>query len=166
MRRVAACVSAAPIGAAVLKPGSLAVSFLPFGRVVSVRLGGTSSRLGFRPKLEYEVISEAGRFRSRLAGYSFRVLEPDEREILAFHWHPVGTSPVRHPHLHISSRMPEIQLAENRFLALARMHIPTGFVTFSDVVRLLIEEFGVEPLRHDWQIVLDTPPSEGDGACD
>jgi hypothetical protein len=31
--------------------------------------------------------------------------------------------------------------------SLARMHIPTGFVPLEDVVRMLINEFGVRPLR-------------------
>jgi hypothetical protein len=35
------------------------------------------------------------------------------------------------------------------------MHLPTGFITLADIVRLLIDEFGVEPLRADWRDVLD-----------
>jgi len=37
---------------------------------------------------------------------------------------------------------------------LADMHLPTGVVTWGRVVRLLIEEFGVAPLRTDWDAVL------------
>jgi hypothetical protein len=34
------------------------------------------------------------------------------------------------------------------------MHFPTGHVSLGSVARLLIEEFGVAPLRPNWQAVL------------
>jgi hypothetical protein len=159
VRRIASCVSTEPIGAAVLKPGSLAISFLPFGRVVAVRVSGTSARLGIQPKLDFDVLSESGGFRTRLSGYSCRVLEPSGREILAFHWHPVGTSPVTRPHLHVSSRMPPIEIGQDHVVRVADLHVPTGFLPFAEVVRMLIEEFDVEPRRADWETVLATSSS-------
>jgi len=37
---------------------------------------------------------------------------------------------------------------------LAGMYIATGPVPFSDVIRMLIEEFRVVPLRPDWDTIL------------
>lgn len=51
------------------------------------------------------------------------------------------------PHLHISSSV----LSER---ALATMHLPTKHLAAEDVLRLLIEEFGVRARRGDWQSVL------------
>jgi hypothetical protein len=65
----------------------------------------------------------------------------------------------------LTSRIPEIPLGRTgTVVSLSQAHIPTGFVTLSDVVRLLIEELGVEPRRQDWRTVLETQPSDADGA--
>jgi hypothetical protein len=90
----------------------------------------------------------------RLQEYRMSVTESDEREILAYHWHPHGQSPVTVPHLHVSGRIPPIQIAPGEAVALADMHLPTGYVGLADVVRLLIVEFRVVPRRHDWESVL------------
>jgi hypothetical protein len=87
----------------------------------------------------------------RLVSYEYRLLDLDQREIIAFHWHPTGLSNVTDPHLHLSSRLNPIEMGRNQEpLDLADMHIPTGFVTLEDVVRLLISEFGIAPRRDDW----------------
>ena len=38
--------------------------------------------------------------------------------------------------------------------ALREGHPPTGFVSVAAVIRLLIEGFGVRPLRGDWAVIL------------
>lgn len=40
-------------------------------------------------------------------------------------------------------------------LPIADLHIASGVVPFAHVVRMLIEEFGVAPLRDDWAGALD-----------
>jgi hypothetical protein len=37
---------------------------------------------------------------------------------------------------------------------LHRAHIPTGIISLPAVIRLAISEFGVTPLRDDWQVRL------------
>ena len=94
-------------------------------------------------------------FGTSSVGYSYRILEPEGREILAYHWHPTSVSPVKNPHVHLSSRIGPLVIAPSgAAVALADMHLPTGFVDLNDVVRLLIAEFGVEPRRADWDAVL------------
>ena len=90
-----------------------------------------------------------------VVSYTYRLLDLDEHEILAFHWHPVGLSDVVDPHLHLSSRLNPIEMGRNQEpLPLVGVHIPTGFVTLEDVVRLLITEFGITPRRDDWDNLL------------
>lgn len=95
------------------------------------------------------------RYDVRTTGYYYTILDAQGRELLAYHWHPTGPSPVTLPHLHLTSRVRPIELAPNEALIpLAEMHLPTGLVTLADVVWLLIIEFGMEPRRADWANVL------------
>jgi hypothetical protein len=89
------------------------------------------------------------------AAYSYRILDRDRNEILAYHWHPSGASRVAHPHLHLSNRVSPIDVGRGQEpLALADLHIATGPIDFATIVRMLIEEFDVQPLREDWRDVL------------
>lgn len=87
--------------------------------------------------------------------YSYELLDASGGEILAYHWHPDGMSNVEHPHLHVSATKPPVRVRTRiAEYPLSDMHLPTGHITFVDIVRLLIDEFGVEPLRDDWRAVL------------
>lgn len=87
----------------------------------------------------------------------YQVIDTDETEVIAFHWHPTGVSRVRDPHLHLSSKLRPVPIGRAGDEApLASMHVPTGFVPLADVVRFLIDEFGIIPLRDDWHTVLST----------
>ncbi len=88
-------------------------------------------------------------------GYAYRLCEHGGREILVYHWHPEGVSPITHPHMHLSTRIRPIPLEPvGSTYSLAAHHIPTGQITLADVVRYLIVEAGVEPRRGDWAEVL------------
>jgi hypothetical protein len=78
--------------------------------------------------------------------YRYALLDANGAEILAYHWHPSGTSQVDTPHLHVSARHANLDLSP--------LHLPTGTVTPISFVRALIAEFGVEPLRTDWDAIL------------
>jgi hypothetical protein len=80
-------------------------------------------------------------------GYEFRLSYRDEHEILAYHWHPAGNSPVVIPHLHIGGQTTPIDLS--------KAHLPTGHITLIAVLRLAIADLGVQPLRPDWGTILD-----------
>lgn len=89
--------------------------------------------------------------------YRYEVQDRLGREIVAYHWHPVSQSPVTYPHLHLSGRLPPLDVGpRDDPIALGKIHLPTGgLVTLTDVVRLLITEFGVAPRRPDWAAVLE-----------
>ncbi len=81
-------------------------------------------------------------------GYEYSILDDDRREILAYHWHPMGRSSFISQHLHIGHGAifgrEEFQTA----------HLPTGHVSIADILRLLIRDFGIIPRRRDWESVL------------
>jgi hypothetical protein len=133
-------------------------AFAPRGESARLRSDDRRRTILFDLTLSFEIVQEAdprNAYDSRLVSYEYRLLGEDRYEILAFHWHPVGLSDFIDPHLHLSSRLNPIDMGRNQDpLPLAGMHIPTGFVTLEDVVRLLITEFGITPRRDDWDDLL------------
>ena len=83
-----------------------------------------------------------GEYKVRTEGYAYRAGLSQEtgRFLFAWHWHP-DTRP--DPHLHIGVEHPDIE-------DLPRLHVPTGRVSFEEVIRFLISELDVVPLRDDW----------------
>lgn len=51
------------------------------------------------------------------------------------------------PHLHAYGAKESVELH--------KLHPPTGTVTVGSVVRFLIEDLDVQPLRPNWQAILD-----------
>lgn len=98
--------------------------------------------------------SEISAYRVVVLAYMYALHDQSGSEVLSFHWHPRGRSPVTYPHFHLGAGArvgrPELQ----------GCHIPTGMIALEQVIRLAIEELGVEPLRDDWSDVL----SEGQAA--
>jgi hypothetical protein len=110
-------------------------------------------------RMEYQIVPAGINSRTGLlvstSAYRYHILDRDDREILAYHWHPEGVSPVTEPHLHLSGRLRPLDIgAPDTPVALGEMHLPTGIVSLAHVVRLLIAEIGVEPRRDDWETVL------------
>lgn len=65
-----------------------------------------------------------------VAGYAFTLFEHSGRELLAFHWHPAGRSPVAYPHLHVSAALRgTTPSGEAAILPLDKVHLPTGLVS-------------------------------------
>ena len=93
-------------------------------------------------------------FSSSIIGYSYMVLHQPNIEVVAYHWHPESAEGAADPHVHFgpASARPDSAVRPGE---LHKVHFPTGFVTLEDVIRLLIEEFNVEPRRSDWREVLD-----------
>jgi hypothetical protein len=102
----------------------------------------------------YAVLSDRSgtrseRWRVQTTGYSYKLDDADGREILSYHWHPTGRSPVTRPHLHLSAGAGALRDE------LQRAHLGTGFVTPVALLTLLLEAFAVRPRRPDWAAVLE-----------
>lgn len=122
---------------------------------VSLRaFGGGPS--GFKFDLEQRlIVVESGvrRWRVEPRLYEFRLLDHVERELLVYHWQPgpEARGP-DHPHLHVSAALrAQTNATTTQFYDLDKRHLPTGPVSLASVVRMLIEEFDVAPLRADWR---------------
>ena len=115
-----------------------------------MRLRGPQ-RIHLRVRLRVRVTQTEpprGLWEAQTAAYEFRLSDQDDREILAYHWHPDGQSHVLTPHLHLGPA------AEVGRAVLLTAHLPTGPVTLDDVLRLAVVSFEVAPIRLDWERVL------------
>jgi hypothetical protein len=108
-------------------------------------LFSASQRFELVPDHRYE-----GEWKSRTLAYVYelKVDREDEPELLGWHWHPLTTPDRLLPHVHV--RADYNGLKDH----LAKLHLPSGRVSFEEIVRLLIEDLGVEPARNDWDAIL------------
>jgi hypothetical protein len=94
----------------------------------------------------------------RAIRYLFEIFDVAGREILLYHWHPEGASPISFPHIHAAFAQPILLSlqhgASERELDIAKFHLPTRLILLEDVIELLILDFAIEPSRHDWRDVL------------
>ncbi len=89
-----------------------------------------------------------GPWKVETVAYSY-VVTFGGQELLAFHWNPTGAGAVTRPHVHIG---PAAGCSND---ALSGAHLPTGRIALEDVLRVLVEKLGVQPLRADWSDVFD-----------
>lgn len=111
-----------------------------------------SPRLLLRIQMQYEIVplpadDERGKWKVSTRAYNYELQTDDYRAVFSYHWHP--TSRVVRPHIHIGTS----QLAKDAVLT-HKHHMATDRVSLESVVRVCIEEAGVEPLRPDWDQVL------------
>lgn len=91
-----------------------------------------------------------------ISRYSYRISVGDggSKEAFAFHWdEPADGGGVSHPHLHLGDWFqshPERTVVQD----VHKLHIPTGAVSLAMVIRFLIEELDVEPIRSTWDDIL------------
>ena len=88
------------------------------------------------------------RWQARTTAYYYTLDDADGREVLAYHWHPVGRSPEKEPHLHLGAGAGTIRQE------LAEAHLATGPVMPVAMVTLILKHFGVRPRRADWAEIL------------
>lgn len=87
-------------------------------------------------------------------GYMYSVDGQDGRELIAYHWHPVGASHFKAPHLHIGTPA----LAPSGVFT-AGSHFPTGRLSLERFIRFVITDLRVPPHRASWD--KDLQLSEG-----
>jgi hypothetical protein len=134
------------------------IGFAPVERPASLRTHSRRRSLFMLLEVNVQAVAADGtpkEFNAIPRGYAYEILDRDGHEIIAYHWHPLGLSTVKYPHEHLSNQVRPIELGRNQEpLPLADLHIATGLVPLAHIVRMLIEEFEVEPLREDWNMVL------------
>jgi hypothetical protein len=115
---------------------------------------GRDGRFAISVDQQYRIVEDEGHrgpWKVKTIGYAYTLVDAANpaRVILAYHWHPHGRNDITYPHLHI------YQCAEIRRPDGREAHFPTGRIALEEVLRLMINEFGVTPLRPDWEAVLD-----------
>ena len=100
-----------------------------------------------------------GRFRVQVSEYYYQVGLRSGQEVMAFHWTPIELEANyrTYPHLHIGSALLSNSSPISDF---ARLHIPTGQISLSSVIRMLIEELDVQPRRDNWRELLTIESAE------
>lgn len=96
-----------------------------------------------------------GEWKSSTLEYIYEVrvdpdsVEPSDRvDLFGWHWHPLTTPARLEPHMHVRTPYPALGAT------LGKLHLPTGRVSFEEVILFLICELGVTPVREDWEEVL------------
>ena len=122
---------------------------LPDGQPVALA-GAHNLMLNLEPHFRVRrTESQGDQFHVEIVGYGYIVYDSEQREILAYHWHPGPREFVQTPHFHLGSG------ARVGFDPLvSKTHLPTGYVTFAEIIRVLIRDLSVQPIRSDWEAVL------------
>lgn len=121
----------------------------------SLRAAG-GGPIGLRIDLQQRLVAKeigARRWRVEPRMYEYRLLDHFERELLVYHWQPgVDARGPDHPHVHVSASLrAQTNSITTQLFDLDKRHLPTGQVSLAMIVRMLVEEFGVAPLRPDWR---------------
>jgi hypothetical protein len=109
------------------------------------RLFGTDLSLFFSQRYSLQQSSE-NEWKIKTEGYWYTVKDEEDKEILAYHWHPVD-QPYKEPHLHLKMLAP----SRGEF---ARAHVPTGRISIETLALFLIRDLYVKPHGTDWQAVI------------
>jgi len=87
--------------------------------------------------------------------YAYWLFDPQGRELLLYQWDPGENSKVTTPHLHVRAltmlttpNLPD-QPTTDLVRRLVRAHLPTGSVTLAEVLRMAVDDLGVDPLETD-----------------
>lgn len=150
IQRAVSCVTASVVDVAGGYHPSPIPHRLTMNRGLPVALGG-QSQLMLRLQQHYRVDETGGaggHWRVAVLEYYYSVHDAEEREVLLYHFHPRGSSSIMTPHLHLGpgAQVERIEIRDT--------HLPTGIVSLNAVLRVLIEEMGVRPLRSDWESIL------------
>lgn len=96
------------------------------------------------------------RLMTRTEMYEYRLLDHDHTELLVYHWQPgAAYAGPDEPHLHVSAALQaKVDAVSQRSIDLDKLHVATGLVSLAAVVRMLITEFGIAPLRSNWRQTL------------
>lgn len=85
------------------------------------------------------------RYRISTRGYMYGLENRAGSEIIAAHWHPLGSSPYREPHYHVGSAA----LTDDGVFS-PRAHIPSHRVSLEGMIRMLITQFDIVATCGDW----------------
>ena len=95
--------------------------------------------------MHYKVVQAQGQlgpWKVSTVGYIYAIQDKQGHESFAYHWHPTSTPQYDYPHLHVHSGI------------LAKIHLPTRRISLEEMLRLVITQLNVKPLKKEWEKVL------------
>lgn len=127
---------------------------------VNLKRIGHQTNLHFEFFLGYRIIHERsnrtqGPFWVETESWTYNILNTNRRDLLTYHWTPIDQ---QHPdpHLHVGSAILNSS-GHELGKGFSKLHIATGLVSIQQIVRMLIEEFDVQPVNDNWEAILSTP---------
>jgi hypothetical protein len=102
----------------------------------------------FSPIQSFCFVQSGGEHRAHALSYIYALYLPADDEFMSWHWHPSGTGGNQWPHMHVFADHGDMGASFHK------LHVPTGRVSFEQVVRFLIEELEVDTHRRKWDDVL------------
>lgn len=145
LRKALSCITVAQLYVPSKGPGQLEALTLSQDPLRLACPGhGAISHVSFVMGHQFSVVSDdgGGGWHVSTAQYEYYLQDDDGNELIGWHWHP--ESKITYPHLHV----PADPIHH-------KMHVPTGRVSIEAIIRLLINDFGVTPLRGDHSEILD-----------
>lgn len=120
----------------------------------SPALLGRDRRFALKVVQHYRIIEHEGArgpWKVRTVAYYYTVEKAGGpgQEMFGYHWHPNERTAITFPHFHL------YQAAGAMRDDVRKAHFPTGRIAFEDMLRLVITQFGVIPLRDNWETILD-----------
>jgi hypothetical protein len=97
-----------------------------------------------------------GQWRVTTLMYAYSLLDSDQTDLLVYHWQPgADFGGPDYPHVHVSATLDaQTDAVTKTPIDLHSVHIATGRVSLEAVVRMLIDEFHIEPQRDGWRELL------------
>jgi hypothetical protein len=112
---------------------------------------GSEENLALSVRHDYGIVRGEGlygRWKVKTTAYYYELQSRSGAEVLSYHWHPESRSPATFPHMHIGTGS-GVEVG-----GLLKAHFPTPRMALEDFLRMLIEDFGVQCEREDWENVL------------
>lgn len=140
-------------------------------RVFQLRLSeqptplGRTSALLLRFAHTYRIARRAGVWEVQTVSYAYWLEDRRGNEFALYQWNPSEGSKVTTPHLHVRplTMLASARLSEDQFPTASRellrrfgkAHLPTGFVTLPEILRIAVADLGVAPLERNPTKVAD-----------
>jgi hypothetical protein len=117
---------------------------------------GQDKRFALKLIQQYRIVEDAepgrGPWKVSTVAYYYTVVIPESstapsQEVFGYHWHPQERNAIAYPHLHLYQGAGTLQPY------LVKAHLPTARIAVEDVVRCVITQLGVVPLKEDWETI-------------
>jgi hypothetical protein len=98
--------------------------------------------------LRYVIVQaegERGLWKVSTREYIYEIADERDELVAAYHWHP-QSGRITWPHVHVYGARDS--------LTLHKLHLPTGCIPVESIVRFLVEDLGVQPLRPNWDEII------------